>query len=371
MGAPDLPTRLDLYAVGRDYIVQRGLKLTPGIVDVEGSDANVFVGSQSFVGNACILQLADRVAALTLDGANKDDLDRYAWDRYRLTRKGATSAVGFARFFRATSSAGAGAIPIGTKLTSLTGVEYVTTTAATFGATDLEATCQVRSTSAGQDQNLGTNQLRTIVSPGLLFDPSLQVTNDLPTAHGADREDDDTFKLRIRGFWLAARRGTLSAIQFGATLVEGVVSASATEALDAEAHPARIVSLSIADGSGNASRAIGAIVDATLLEYRAGGIFVDISTSMPQIVDIVLHLTFVAGIETATLTQTIVAAILGYINSLSVNETLYLGQLRAVLTRYVQSGLIPSQGTIVEPTGDLVPQPGFTLRTRLENITLQ
>src|SRR5512143_704982 len=108
MGAPDFVTRLDLYSIGRDYIIQRATKLTPGIVDVEGSDANVFVGSQSFVGFACIQQLADRVAALTLDGSNGDDLDRYAWDRYRLTRKGAISAVGFARFFRATSASGAG-----------------------------------------------------------------------------------------------------------------------------------------------------------------------------------------------------------------------------------------------------------------------
>lgn len=371
MGAPDLPSRLDLYSLARDYVVQRATKLTPGIVDVEGSDANVFVGSQSFVGSACILQLADRVAALTLDGANGDDLDRYAWDRYRLTRKGANAAVGFARFFRATSAAGAGAVPGGTKLTSLTGVEYVTTTAATFGATDLNATCQVRSTSAGQDQNLGTNQLRTIVAPGLLFDPLLQVTNDLPTAHGADREDDDTFKIRIRAFWLAARRGTLSAIQFGATLVDGVESASASEALGPDNRPARIVTLAISDGSGNASRAIAAIVDATLLEYRAGGIFVDVETSVPQIVSVVLHLTFVAGIETATLTQTIVAAVIGYVNSLGVNETLYLGQLRAVLSRYAQSGLIPNEGTVVEPAGDLVPLPGYTLRTALANVTLQ
>ncbi len=247
----------------------------------------------------------------------------------------------------------------------------MTTTSASFGVTSLSAGCQVRSTSAGQDQNLGTNQLRTIIAPGELFDPSLQVTNDEPTAHGADREDDDTFKQRIWAFWLAARRGTLSAIQFGATLVEGVVSASATESLGPDLRPSRVVSLAIADGSGNASRAIGAVVDATLLEYRAGGIFVDISTSMPQIVDLILHLTFVAGIETATLTQTIVAAVIGYVNSLGVNETLYLGQLRAVLTRYVSSGLIPSQGTIVEPAGDLVPAPGRTLRTTLGNVALQ
>lgn len=366
----DLVSRLDLHAIGRQYLEERALHLTPGIVDVEGSDANVFVGSQSFVANAVVLQLADRYAALTLDGAFGEDLDRYAWDRYRLPRNGASASVGFARFFRSSIAAGLGAVPIGTKLVSLTGKEYVTTSVASFSAGGYVASCSVRSTSAGRNQNLGRNQLRSIVVPGALWDPSLQVTNDDPTAHGDDREQDSDFKVRIRAFWKAARRGTLSAIAFGARQVPGVASADATEVIDTDARPARIVELAIADGSGVASRALGVVVEAELLEWRAGGIAVIVSTSLPQIISVSMHLVFRAGIETSALAETIRATVLGYINSLGVNVPLYLGNLSALLTRYADSGLIPKESTIVEPSGDLIPTPGMTLRSQLANITL-
>ncbi len=366
----DLPSRLDLYAIGRQYLQERSLHLTPGIVDVEGSDANVIVGSQSFIANACVLHLADRVAALTLDGAFGEDLDRWAWNQFRLPRKGASASVGVGRFFRTSLAAGLGAVPIGKKLSSLTGVEYVTTSVATFGVNSYFASCSVRSTSAGRNRNLGRNQLRTVLTPGDLWDPSLQITNDDPTAHGDDREEDGDFKVRIRGFWKAARRGTLGAIAFGGRQVPGIASADAVEVLDPTGRPARVVTLAIADGSGVASRAIAAEVDAELLEWRAGGIAVITTTSLPQIVAVVLQLVFRAGIETSTLSETIRASSLGYINSLGVNEPLYRGQLSALLSRYKDSGLIPQASTIVEPAGDLIPDPGKTLRTTLGNVTL-
>jgi hypothetical protein len=366
----DFPDRLTLYSVGRQYLLQRATGLAPGIVDVEGSDANVFVGSMSFIGEAVVQQEADRYAALTLDGAFGEDLDRYAWDRYRLLREGAVASVGTARFFRTSLSAGLGAVDIGQKLTSLTGIEYVTTQVVTFGASSFEGFGDVRSTLAGQNQNLGRNQLRNIVNPGALWDPSLQVTNPDPTAHGADRESDADFKIRIRGFWLAARRGTLSAISFGALQVPGIASADAQEVLSPGATPARVVQLYIADGSGVASRSIAAVVDATLLEWRAGGIFVEVNTSTPQIVSVQMHLAFVAGVETATLAETIRASVLGYVNSLNVNEPLYRGNLSAVFTRFAGSGLIPNESTVNDPAGDLVPEPGKTIRTTLDRVTI-
>ncbi len=366
----DFPSRLDLYQTGRSYLQQRAKGLAPGIVDVEGSDANCFVGSMSFIGEAVVLQEADRYAALTLDGAFGEDLDRYAWDRYRLLREGAVASVGTARFFRTSLVAGLGIVPVGIKLTSLTGIEYVTTAAASFGASTYQAFAYVRSTNAGQNQNLGRNQLRNIVSPGSLWDPALQVTNDDPTANGADRESDADFKGRIRGFWQAARRGTLSAIAYGALQVPGIASADAQEVLTPGAMPARVVQLYIADGSGVASQALAAVVAAEELEWRAGGIAVVLNTSLPQIVAVSLHLVFRAGIETSVLAETIRASVLGYVNSLAVNQPLYQGNLRAVLTRFAGSGLVPKDSTINEPAGDLVPEPGKTLRTTLANVTL-
>lgn len=364
----DLPSRLDLFSIGRDYVLQRAKKIDPQQIDILGSDVNIFVGAVSQIAFALVLQLAYRINSLLLDGASEEDLDRYALDRYTLTRKGASAAVGEVRMFRATASAGAGAIQSGTKLITLTGIEYITTSAIVFGVADLSATGTVRAVQAGKDTQVGANAIRQFQDITLLFDQTLQVTNDLPTAGGEDAEDDDTFRARIRDFWNSARRGTLPAIEFGAKLVDGVVSAQAVEALTAGAQPARVVLLYIADSSGVASAALGAAVRLELDEYRAGGIAVITSTSQPQIISISLKLVFNAGTDTSLLTDAIRSAVFEYVNSLPVNGPLYRNELAAVLARFVQDGLIVDANTIVVPTGDLIPDVGKTLRTTLGNI---
>jgi hypothetical protein len=196
------------------------------------------------------------------------------------------------------------------------------------------------------------------------------VTNDVPAAGGEDREDDDTFRDRVRAFWLAARRATVGAIEFGALTVPGVVSASAVEALDGGARPARIVNLYVADSSGVSNEALGARVREALFEYRAAGIYVNVSTSIPAIVPVTLRLRFLSSAQgTAAIAETVRAALFEYVNSLPVNATLRRSGLFAVLERFTSSGLDVDQGTLVEPAGDVIPAPGTTLRTTLGDVT--
>lgn len=133
--------------------------------------------------------------------------------------------------------------------------------------------------------------------------------------------------------------------------------------------PARVVNLYIADSSGVASNELATAVSQNLLDYRAAGIAVVISNSLPQIVNIQLALTFQAGVDTASLSDSIQAAVVNYVNSLSVNGTLYLSALYTVLQRFSTDGLIVTQGSVVTPTGDLVPSLGSTLRTTLANVS--
>lgn len=366
----ELLSRLDLFRLGRTYVKTRATRIDPVQIDVEGSDANLFVGSASFMGAAIVRQLGSRTAALLLDASDGEDLVRWAFDRYRLAIKGASAAVGQVRFFRQTAAAGIGSIPAGTKLVSLTGVEYIMTTEANFGALALEATADVRAAQAGKNYQLGLNQLRRFANISNIFDATIELNNDERMAGGEDREEPDDFRERVRAAFLAQRRGILAAIETGALNVPGVVSAVASEALDSLSRPARVVILYIADSSGVASTVLAAQVRAALLEYRAGGIQVVIVTSLPQIVDVTLKLTFAAGIDTAALTQNVRAAVFEFVNSLPVNGPLYIADLESVLSRYRSSGLIVDQSTVVVPVGDLIPSPGQTLRTRLQNITV-
>ena len=367
----DLPTRADLYSVGRAYLVGRAKRINPAQVDVEGSDANIFVGSTSVVGDYLLKQLGFSIAAQTLDGAESEDLDRYAFDRYQLPRKGAIAARGQVRFFRTVATIGAGSIASNTRLRTLTGVEYITTTTASFAALDLEVIANVRAVEAGKSSQVGTNSIRQFVTPGSVFDGSIQVTNDLPMAGGENAEEDDDFRARIRDFWRTARRGILAAIEFGARTVPGVTSALAVETLNLIGEPTRLVELYIADSSGVANRQLADDVDVALDEYRAGGINVIIYTSLPLIVAVTLRLSFRAGVDTVALGEEVRNAVVSYVNSLPVNGPLYVGELNVVLSRFKDDGLIVDSGSVVAPVGDLVPTPGQTLRTTLDNVTVQ
>lgn len=365
----ELFSRLDLHSVGRNYVVTRAKRINPRQVDVEGSDINLIVGSTSFMANAVQRQNIEGLNKLLLDGAFGDDLDRYAWDRYQLPRKGASAALTSIECVRPTAAAGGGSIPIGEKVLSLDGIEYVLYTEALFGPSTLSATAFVRAAQAGKEFQVGANQLRRFERPDQLFDKTITVNNPEAAAGGEPAENDDVFKERVRGFWTAARRGTLGAIEFGALQVPGVDSAQAFEALD-DNRPDRFVELFIADSSGVASQALANKVDIALNEYRAGGIYVAIFTSRPLIIDIAVQPVFRAGVDTNILGTQIKTAIIDYVNSLQVNQPFLVHELGAVLSRFKNDGLIAKQSTLVSPVGDLYPDVGFTLRTREENVEI-
>ena len=363
-------SRLDLYGIGRSYVLTRAKRIDPNVIDTAGSDVNIVVGSASYMAAAVSNQVGQNTADLFLDSSEGEALDRYAFDRYQLARKGAGAALGTVQLARPTATAGGGTIPVGTKLVTLTGIEYVTITAATFVSGALTASADVRSSQAGKNFQVGRNAIRNFATPGDIFDQTIQINNSDPTAGGEDAEDDDTFKSRVRDFWRTARRGTLGAIEFGALTVPGVTSASATEEIGSFGQPVRIVRLFISDSSGVASKALAAKVVTALNDFRAGGIFVVVDLSQPQIVDVTLRLTFVAGVDTVTLTTQVLAAIVEYVNSLGVGQTLLRGDLYSVLSRFKSSGLVVDQDTIVAPLGDLAPDAQHTIRTTQTNVTL-
>lgn len=358
-----LPTRLDLFALGAQYILSKATAIEPSKVLTDGTNSNIFVGTVSVMCDAVTRQLAYSLNRTFLDGCEGEDLDRWAYDRYQETRKGASAALGSCRLYRPTIAAGAGSVPIGTALTTRTGVQYVTTSVATFGATQYTSACSVRASQAGKATEVGANQITDFATPSALFDPSLLVNNDLTTAGGEDSEDDDTFKLRLRNFWITARRGVLSAVVQGATSVPGVVSAAAVEVTTPDGSAARAINLYIADSSGVASNELASLVQTSLLDYRAAGIPVIVWTSIPTLVGVSLAITFQAGVDSQTISEQIRAAMVAYVNSLGVNEPLGVSGIYTVLMRFKSAGAIVVQGSILSPAGDLVPTIGQTLRT--------
>lgn len=373
----DLPGRLDLHRIARRYVLSRQRDLDPAIVDTRGSDADLFLSSQAFVADAVVRQVAAAVATLLFGSARGDDLDRIVLDRCGgpgnepAARKGAAAALVDLSFSRPNTLAGAGSIPIGTRVVSIPGgVEYVTAEVAAFGAGVLSvAPVVARAVSAGKAFQVGANALRKFAQAP--FDPTIAVNNPAPAAGGEDRESDGEYLERARDLWRTARRGILAAIELGARSVPGISSAMAVEELTPIAQPARVVNLYVADSSGVASRPLGRAVVERLLDYRAAGITVVVTLSTPQLVAVKLALAFLPGVQTVALSEEIRAAVFAYVNSLPVNGPLYRSALSQVLQRFAPRGLVPQASSVVVPAGDLIPEPGQTLRVRLEDVALE
>src|SRR5262245_20566575 len=366
----DLPTRKDLYDIGADVIRDRARRIDPEQLNTDGSDVQILIASEAAMSEEVIRQLVLETGRLLLDSAKAEDLDRYAWDRYQIVRKGASAALGTVEFSRVSAAAGGGTIAQGQLLQTDTGIQYTTLADATFGGSDVgPVSVNVRAVEASKESQVAALAINAFVTPP--FDPTITVTNPEATAGGEPRESDSLFRERIRDAFRTARRGTLGAIEFGALQVPGVVSAKAIEVENGDGTPARIVELFIADSDGLASQALATQVQNSLGDFRAAGIFVLVIPSNPIFVDVVLRLRFTAGTDTLTLTNAVRNAVLAFVNSLGAQQTLLVADIFAVLTRFTPQGLVVQGDAVVQPVGDLVPGTGQTIRTTLDRVTVE
>lgn len=370
----DLPSRRDLFDIGKSVVVQRATRIDPAQVDTDGSNSNVQLASEAAMAEEVMRQLALGLKRLTLDGAADDPdeqyLDRYAWDRYQMRRKGASAALTTLRLSRVSAAAGAGTNASGFLVRTDTGIQYRALASVAWGAADVGPhDVDAQAVEAGKETQVGAGTLTSFVAQP--FDPSITVTNPDPAAGGEPRESNETFANRVRDAFLNARRGTVGAIEQGAVAVQGVVSAKSVEAVDESSAPQRFVELFIADSDGLASTALARLVVVSLLEYRCAGIYVRVNTSTPQFESVRLRLRFRTGVNTLALTEQVRAAVVAFVNSLGAGDDLYVNDLQAVLNRFTPFGLIVESDAVVEPVGDVLAEASQTIRTTLDRVTVE
>lgn len=371
---PDLPTRAELFEIGAAEVLTRaaarplGERISEEAVFTEGSDINVLVNTGAALAEEVMRQLGLRIEVLFLDGATGADLDRLVADRFSpsIVRKAATPALVTLSLSRGSGSLPAVTIAIGTRFRSSTGIEYTTLAVASFAAAFAgTVTVPAQCVTAGTSGNAAAGTITAPSEP--LSDPAIVVTNPEPAAGGDDSESDASLRERARAFFRTARRGTLSAIEFGALSVAGVRSASAIEELDSGGNPTGRVALFIADALGQANSALVAAVRSALVEYRAAGIIVDVSAAVPNYVPIEYLLRFAAGVDTTAAADTVRFATVAAVNALAPGETLPVSLLFSV-ARSV-AGVIVLDDAVVEPVGDLVPATGQVIRTRADLVS--
>lgn len=357
-----------LFQVARNEALFRQGQLTVSAVDREGSDANILFACSAAVGDECMGQLLLVEAGLFLDSATDAALDRLVFDRYGLTRKPASPAVGEVTFGLSAANPTPFTIPSGTILSTSAGIQFITTAAKLFSAGDTAlAGVPVQSLLAGSAQQANINTITGIVGSITGAPSGITVTNPKATAGAGDAEADSSLRGRARNFFATARRGTIAAIINGALAVPGVQTAQAFEALDGNGHQARQVQLVIADQFTSAladltptpaaystqSQVFATTVFNALADVRAAGIYVDVIVAQLALQSFTLVPNIVAGANSDTVVAGAMAAIVGYTNALIPGQT-WSRNAQIQLLKGV-SGLANPGECIISPPNDIVP----------------
>lgn len=365
----DFPSFQQLFEIARNEALVRSDPLSLQAIEREGSDVNILVATACAAADEVTGQLVLANAGLFLDSASGDALDRLLFDRYGLTRKVASNAIGEVAFSLPSLNLSPFTIPDGTRLSTTTGTAYQTVGDYVFPAGTAGAViAQVRSVLAGSDQQA---KIGTIVNIAGQIDgapTNLAVNNLTATAGAADAESDSEFRERGRAFFTTVKRGTLSALEQGALSVAGVTRANAFELLDASGRPNRLVSLVIADKFTDAlanysavpptyqtqSTVLAQTVFNALEDYRPAGTFVQVQLAQVILEPITLSLSIAAGYSSETVATAARAAIVNYINNLNPGDGYTRNQLVQALKGV--SGLIVTESDLINP-GNIIKFP--------------
>jgi uncharacterized phage protein gp47/JayE len=364
----DVPTQVDLFDAARREALLNPTRFDTAIIDTPGSDVNVVFNVGASMGEEVARFFQAGFNKNFLSTATGEALDRWVYDRYQLTRKDATAAVALLRLTRADTSVGV-TIPQGSTFATNNGVVFETTVDSVLGAGNagpVDVNAVARRT--GTEGNVAAETIVTVTSSLAVQD--IEVTNVDPAAGGNEEETDDELRSRAREFFVNARRGTKSAIEFGALQVARIAQATAIENLNTTtSEPAFRVQLTISDANGQANLALAAEVEESLLEFRALGVPVSVIPAVPQYVTITAAgLLFEAGANTSRVISNARAAILGVVNGLPPGETLRRASILGALQNVNQ--LIVPDSALTEPVGDLVPSLGSVIRTTSDRINL-
>lgn len=368
--------------MGRDEVLIRSGRISRDAVEREGMDANILIAAATAAADETVGQVATLAAGLFLGSAKGQALDRLAFDRYGLVRKSASASVGTVQFSSAGGAPTTFTIPLGVRLQTADGVQFVTIESVIFTAGSVgPVTCAVRSVLAGSNQNVKTGQITSITSQITSQPTDLTVLNPYATAGGDDTETDDSLRDRARKFFSTVRRGTLGALEAAALGVGGVRSAQAFEMVDALGRPARLVQLVIADSFTEQfvnyntvpsryevlSQVLATQVFNALSDVRPAGTFVHVVVGNVVLQSFQLGLTFVAGADVNVAALNARAVIVDYVNSLTPGSSIVIQDALDRLTTV--TGLAPNGNTIISPAGNVTPKPLQVLRTSLGLVT--
>lgn len=358
------PAWQDFFDCGRYTLQQRRPSLLVQIGDV----TDAFIAGCSTMASRLVGYAAGEFLANFLDGSFAEKLTDLARDR-GVERDTGDYAIGQVTFSRLTAGAGAGVIPMGTRVATQpdeTGAFVIYTTDAdlTFSGIALSGTVNITATKIGKAGNVDDGTVTRILDiPS--FDPSFEVTNAAVTAGGDEEESDENLRDRVRAFFQTLARGTIDALIYGAkqTLGAGVKRASVTVNQSTGE-----VSVYVSDADGNANAAMVAAVATELFHWQGADDLVNVigASIYAQAIDI--SMTVRAGVDPATLADRVRNAIVAQVNRLQPGDTLYRDLIQTAARNVDRENIISV--TVNVPAANIAPSASEIIRAALSTTSI-
>lgn len=366
-------TKRDLFlAMRARLLAYPGTKFTPERIDAEGGDINLVLSSFASLGEELSLegQQQDNARYLsTAASVSEEAVERVGFELTggQVLRKTDLAAVASLTFERSNT--------FGLTIPK----DYVVSTAETGtpfriledvvwnGGDKAPKTVKAVCESTGSVGNVDAVTI-TVLSEDV-GDSSVTVSNSTPGAGGREQETITDYMRRVRTWFENQARGTLSALEFGAEQVGEVAAATATEIVAGEDdYPVYRAKVAIADVNGQANPALVEKVRDALREYRCAGVpVIIVGVTHQYIVVAWAGLKAKPGYTLPPLLEELFTRCISRVKELGPEEGLERADLIAAAKGV--AGLQVPAGSLLAPSGDITPSPGYTLRLRREDIS--
>lgn len=355
------PTFQDFFDIGKAEAQDR----RPDLAFDEGDVSEMFMAQAAAMADHLVGYIAQRVKDTYLDGAAGDALTILADDRYNIQRQEAAEAVGVLTLTRSSGTL-TGTIPAGTvfatnKDSAGNDIQFLLLEDSSWGSGVLTKDENAAAILVGTGGNVAANTIVNVVT-GSLFD-TFTVNNADRFAGGSDEESDESLRERCRTFPTTLRRGTLTALEYGAKTVAGVVSATADDSANDGT-----VNVYIADVDGGSNSTLEANVATELENWRAAGIPVNVIGGELYNITIALSLTVRTGVDSAAIASDIKKAIVARINKLKIGESCSQALIQQAAMNVDPDGIL--NVTVTTPVGTVVPSANQLIRTTTGDITV-
>jgi uncharacterized phage protein gp47/JayE len=255
---------------------------------------------------------------------------------FGFTKLVGVTASGVVKFSRNVATVDSVTIPIGTLVSTSSGLIYTTTTLGTIagGATE-SGDVSIQASEVGADYNVPAHSVLVLTTPVVGADT---VDNALPITGGTDDESDNSFQQRFREYILGLGTGNIYGLIRGAKTVTGVHAVSIVEHFPPLSGLYN-VSVYVSDSSGDATPEMLEDVEAVLVGsgtvsdpgYKAAGINLRVIGPTKVTVDVEVDIIDTGEISQATITTNVQTVVTEYINGLTMGEDVVFNELVQII----------------------------------------